>query len=108
MKKLLALGLALCGLSSAYAKDPVVIYHTQPIWNGYPTNKTRTGWSAVSLSPDQPGANTGVLAFVMKWDSKKQCWGMDRDCCSPAWAVSQNMSYIGEIQANYFQVDIRQ
>lgn len=112
MYKILAL-IALALPLSSYAadaqeKEPFVFYHANSKWDGYPTDKTQSGWNAVLTESAPRGANTGVLGFLMHWDAKKQCWGVDRDCRSPAWAVSQHMSYVGTIKTNYFVSEIKQ
>ena len=103
MKRLFLAAVALAGISffgsPAKADDPLVVYHATKNWNGYPANKTVSGWHVVLIGSDVQGANTGVMAFVMKWDASRSCWGEVRDCRSPSWAAAQKLSYVGPVQS---------
>ena len=94
--------------ANAETKEPFVFYSAQSNWDGYPLNRNVSGWNVVLTRNNIRGANTGIMAFIMRWDAKKKCWGMDRDCRPPSWAVSQHMAYIGTVQANSLFLDIKQ
>lgn len=89
-------------------KPPIVFYHGVSQWNGTPLHPEKSGWNVVLPSIDPQGANTGALAFVMHWDAKNKCWGIPRDCRPPKWAVSQKVTYVGEVTTNYFTTEIKQ
>ena len=105
---LLAPFLVLQIASASTAKEPIVVYHTSGIWNGYPKDKTVSGWNSFLLKSSDLGANTGILTFTMHWDAQNQCWGMTRDCRTPQWAASQNLQYIGPLSSANLTVEIRQ
>ena len=92
----------------ADTKEPMVYYHTSPSWNGYPSDRSVSGWNVVLFGNDTRGANTGILSFLMRWDAKKQCWGVQRDCRSPRWALSQRLLYVGPVSAANLSVEVRQ
>ncbi|MBF0859796.1 hypothetical protein HKD24_11285 [Gluconobacter sp. LMG 31484] len=85
---------------------PVVVYHFSQAWDGFPANRMESGWHALSLSPNEMGAETGVVAFLAYWHADRQCWGSDSDCRAPIWALQNRMSYIGPISGASARVTV--
>jgi len=102
------------GLSGAVQATPrairVVVYSFPGQWDGRPPSPGQSGWHALARTGAEMGADTGVLAFVSRWDAVRQCWGDTRDCRPPAWAVKQGMHYIGPISGaeKRMSVEVRQ